>query len=218
MGFFRRRVDPQTVRRQQDDAITAFWQWWATEGRPLATAVFDDHADPRPVADAVVPRLSAIHRGLAFETGAGVAARHVLVVTAAGDPTLRDVADRWLAAAPAPDAAFEYDAWRRPVADPDGVAVDLGGGRLALADVRAVLAPRDGLVDVLAWHPAFADLPDEARGQITFLLLDALLGERAVEMHVGAVAWTASEPADARPLLDLRDLLGRPDPTADATS
>lgn len=207
MGFFRRRADPQAVRLRQDEAIAAFWQWWVTDGRPRAAAVFDERADPRPVADDLVPHLRAIHPDLDFETGTGRDARHVLVVTAAGDPDLRELAERWLAAAPPADDAFEYDTWRRPVAEPEGVAVDLGEGRLALSDVRAVLTARGDLVDVETWHPAFADLPDQARGQITFLLLDALLGERLVEQRVGAVAWTTDEPADARPLLDLRDLL-----------
>ena len=207
MGFFRRHADPRAVRRRQDEAIAAFWQWWVDEGRSRAVAVFDERADPRPVADDLVPRLRAIHHELDFETGTGHAARHVLVVTPAGDPELRELAERWLAAAPPVDDAFEYDTWRRPVADPEGVAVDLGDGRLALSDVRAVLTPRGDLVDVETWHPAFADLPDQARGQITFLLLDALLGERLVERRVGAVTWTTDEPADARPLLELRDLL-----------
>lgn len=207
MGFFRRRADPQSIRLRQDEAIAAFWQWWVDEGRARAAAVFDERADPRPVAEDLVPRLAAIHRELDFETGTGITARHVLVVTAAGDPELRALADHWLAAAPPVDDAFEYDTWRRPVAEPDGVAIDLGEGRLALSDVRAVLTPRGDLVDVETWHPAFVDLPDQARGQITFLLLDALLGERLVEQRVGTVAWTTAEPTYARPLLELRELL-----------
>lgn len=207
MGFFRRSADPQTVRRRQDEAVAAFWRWWVAEGRARAASVFDERADPRPVADALVPRLNAIHPDLDFETGSGRTARHLLVVTPAGDPDLRELADRWLAAAPPADDAFEYDTWRHAVADPDGVAIDLGGGRLALSDVRAVLTPRGDLVDVQTWHPAFADVPDQARGQITFLLLDALLGERVVEQRVGTVAWTTEQPADARPLPELRDVL-----------
>ncbi|MBF0689581.1 MAG: hypothetical protein IR158_17665 [Cellulomonas sp.] len=209
MGFFRRRdADPATVRRRQDEAIAAFWQWWVASGRAAAAEVFDDRADPSRLAQEIAPRLDAVHPGLQFETGAGRASRHVLVVTAAGDPDLRETADRWLEAAPAADASFEYDTWRRPVEDPAGMSLDLGGTRLDVGDVVVATTPAGDLTDVVAWHPAFADLPDEARGQITFLLLDAVLGERVVEEHLGAVGWASAEPADARPLVELRDLLG----------
>src|SRR6185437_7390187 len=59
-------------------------------------------------------------------------------------------------------------------------------------------------------HPGFADLPDAVRGQITFLALDWLLGEDAVESWIGAVAWTATPDADVRPPATGRDPSGAP--------
>lgn len=208
MGFFRRRAaDPATVRLRQDEAIAAFWAWWLAGAREEVAAVFDARQDPSDVARALAPRVDAIHADLAFETGAGTGARHLLVVTAAGDPELRDVADRWLAAAPPADAAFEYDAWRRPVADPAGLSIDLGSGALTLDEMVAAVQREGARTHVEAYHPRFAELPDEARGQITFLLLDAVLGERVVEERVGAVAWTDRRPADAVPFTALPALV-----------
>lgn len=189
--------------------MAAFWSWWAQEGRAQATAAFDGDGDVRALGEQLAARVHAIDPGLAFETGAGRTARHVLVVTAAGDRELRGAADRWLAAAPAPDATFEYDAWRRPVPDPDALAIDLGDGAVDVASMLAVTRSGDALTHVEAWHPAFADLPDDVRGQITFLVLDAVLGERVVEERVGAVSWTDREPADGVPFSRLRALLGQ---------
>lgn len=209
MGLFRRRVaDPATVRARQDEAIAAFWAWWLDGARERVAAVFDGRGDPSAAADELAPRVEAVHAGLAFETGAGRTARHVLVVTAAGDPDLRDVADRWLAAAPPADDAFEYDAWRQAVPDPSGLSIDLGSGALRLDEMLAAVEPDGGRTHVEAYHPRFADLPDEARGQITFLLLDAVLGERVVEERVGAVSWTDRRPADGVPFTTLRAVVG----------
>lgn len=58
-------------------------------------------------------------------------------------------------------------------------------------------------------HPQFASLPDDAQAQITFLFLDALLGEEVVERWVGEVAWAPAHGAAGSPLLDLPALVER---------
>ncbi|MGW6131059.1 hypothetical protein ACWFNE_13620 [Cellulomonas sp. NPDC055163] len=212
MGFFRRRPSPEQVRARQDEGIAAFWAWWVAEGRAQAAATFDaEDADAvRRLGPVLAERLQAVDPDLAFETGSGRTARHVLVVTAAGNPELRDVARRWLDAAPAPDDAFEYDDFRRPVADPSGVAIGLGEHRsVDLASATVVTVVEGRTVHVQVSHPEFASLPDDAQGQVTFLLLDALLGEEAVERWVGEVAWTAGHGVPPAPLLDLPEVVGR---------
>ena len=57
-------------------------------------------------------------------------------------------------------------------------------------------------------HPEFASLPDEAQGRITFLFLDALLGEEVVESRVGDVAWAPAHEATGS-LLDRPVLIER---------
>ena len=55
-----------------------------------------------------------------------------------------------------------------------------------------------GRFDVQVHHPGFADLPEQARLQVTFLALDAALGEVDTELWLGEVSpsrsrrWTAS--------------------------
>lgn len=210
MGFFRRRPSPEQVRARQDEGIAAFWTWWVAEGRAQAAATFDheDGESVRRLGAVLAERIHAVDPELSFETGSGRTARHVLVVTAAGNPGLRDVARRWLDAAPAADDAFEYAGFRRAVADPSGVAIGLDEHRTVdLASATVVTVVDDGKVHVQVSHPEFASLPDDAQAQITFLLLDALLGEEDVERWVGEVAWTSGHGVPPAPLLDLPEVV-----------
>lgn len=208
MGLFRRKPSSEQVRAGQDQGIADFWSWWLAEGRERGARAFDDGEGALELAKHLSERVHGIDAGLSFETGAGRSARHCLVVTAAGNPDLRGVTGRWLAAAPPADEAFEYADSRQPVADPSGVSIDLEGrGRVDLrsASVEAVLEP--GSVNVHVTHPGFASLPDDAQGQITFLFLDALLGEEAVELWICDVSWGSVPGAGARPFLDLPALV-----------
>ena len=119
MGLFRR--SPSRSARRQDAAIADFWSWWrrwaATGPPPCSTTT----RGPRRTSNAFATSGRPQDRpaGPRRSRPAPVrVARHVLVVTAAGDPDLRELAQRWLAAAPAPDDAFEYAAFRQPVAEP----------------------------------------------------------------------------------------------------
>lgn len=203
MGLFRR--SPAQLRAREDAAVADFWSWWANGGHDQAAALFDSTErtpqDLDAFGKAVSRKIDPL--GLAFETGPGRVARHVLVLTAAGDPDLRDLAQRWLAAAPAPDDAFEYAAYRQAVPDPSGTTLRYGDTDVDLASMTVVPQVDGRVVHVSVGHPAFADAPDEVRGQVTFLFLDALLGEEAVEEGIGAVTWTAHPTPGAVPMLGL---------------
>jgi hypothetical protein len=59
-------------------------------------------------------------------------------------------------------------------------------------------------IDVVCYHPAFAGLPDNVQGQITFLTLDWAVGETDVEIWLGEIGWTATPLAEPRTPQDLR--------------
>ncbi len=109
-----------------------------------AAGLFDGGGQPdelTALAQEVGTRVQAI-APLAFETGPGRVARHMLVVSPAGDPELREVAERWLAAAPQPDAAFEYATWRQPVPDAEQLVVEYGEWPVALGEAAVVVVER----------------------------------------------------------------------------
>ncbi|HEY8722084.1 MAG TPA: hypothetical protein VIM26_26220 [Pengzhenrongella sp.] len=158
----------------------------------------------------IATHVHAIDPDLSFETGAGRVARHLLVVAAAGNPDVRDAARRWLAAAPFADDAFEYADARQPVADPAGVSIAFEDHPVVdLASAMVVTTIASGKIHLAMSHPAFASLPDDAQAQISFLFLDALLGEEAVERWIGEVTWTPTHSARAVPLLELPALIDR---------
>ena len=198
-------------RARQDAAIAEFWAWWSATGAERAAGLFDGGGRPddlTALAQEVGTRVQAI-APLAFETGPGRGARHMLVVSPAGDPDLREVAERWLAAAPDVDAAFEYATWRQPVPDAEQLVVEYGEWPVALGEASVVVAEGDSRAHVEVAHPRFAQMPDEDRGQVTFLFLDALLGERAVEELIGTVAWTPTCGPAAIPFTRLAEVVER---------
>jgi hypothetical protein len=192
-------------------AIDAFWAWWAEGGKAEASELFAGRGDEQRFAvfgEQLGELVKAIG-DLAVATGPGRSARHLLVVTAGGDPDLREAAAAWLASAPAPDEEFEYADHRQPHPDPASLTLRFDGGELDLADTT-ILTEVDGpKVHVQVAHPRFAELEEEDRFQVTFLFLDAVLGERDVEGRIGEIQVVPQHPlgSSPRPLLELPGVL-----------
>ena len=199
MSLFRKRHAP-------DEAIADFWHWWP-DTRPRVEAAVAAGDWGGLVAE-VGERVEAIDPGLEWEFSHGHSgAEHALVVCASGRPELRATAARWLASAPPPDGTWEYHAYRQP--DPAALAAKMriADTDLALADLRyGISVDRDRPeIDVVCHHPAFATLPEGACVQVTFLSLDWTLGERDVELWIGAVDWQPVAPPDAQSPEALRE-------------
>jgi hypothetical protein len=183
--------------------IAAFWTWWAGAKGGLDADLAAGRLPGR--VDEIGRRVSAIHPKLAWEMAPGRVARHMFVVSPEGNPEVRPVALAWAAAAPPPDATWEYHPSRQ--AGEPGV-IGVGPARVDLAGVRATTGWDEDaeLLSVRLWHPAFDGLPDPVRHQVAFLFLDNLLGEDDVERWIGAIE---TDPAAAGGLSRdaLRDLV-----------
>ena len=124
--------------------------------------------------------------------GPGATAAHCLTVTAEGDPDVRAAARRWLRRAPAPDATWEYaDTKQR---GSTSVAIRVGDVEVGFDEMVVVHERAGSRLDVQLGHPRFADLPQDARVQVSFLALDEALGELDVELWIGGI-----EPLNAPP-------------------
>ena len=214
MGLFSNRnrvakATPSTPDTEQ--RIAAFWDWWLGGARERLAAAFDarDVELINQLGEETAGHVTAMYANLAFEFGPGDDARHRLMVTAAGDPDGRAVADRWLATAPPMDEAFEYDSWKRAQPEPGTVVIGYEGVKVDLASATVVTAPQGDRTEVLVHHPAFTELPEKVRIELTFLFLDMVLGERLVETRIGGVSATGQAPADAIPLVELPGVLER---------
>jgi hypothetical protein len=201
MPLFRRNRAPQAP---SPEAIADFWRWWTKEGdRHCAHLV---EGGNHPALDSVLgPAVDRVHPGLAWEVGSDPEGGHVLVVSAAGDPTLRATARRWLLAAPAPNGAWEYADTRQPIPAAETGRLQIAGVEVSFADVRtAWRVDADRLrVDVAVHHPAFGSFDEDLRLQVAFLALDNLLGEEAVELWVGEITTVVGEPSGATTLTPL---------------
>lgn len=198
--------------RQDDDAgrreaIRAFWAWWASEGADATAAAIAD-GEPGRVVDALSRQVSGVHERLAWELGPGGGdSEHVLVVTSEGDPQLRPLSRRWRLAAPPADQTWEYSDVRLPAPDVDGVVLRLGEVDLDAASASADARVDGAALDVVVHHPAYAHLPEQPRDTATLLLLDAVLGESAVETWLGSIASSTAPALDPVPLVALRSVV-----------
>ena len=198
----------------QAQAIDDFWSWWREAGSAALAAAIAD-GDPHRMVDEIGRRVSAVHPKLSWETGPGRDRQHTLTVTSEGDPELRAVARRWLRAAPAgadADPVWEFTDVRQPAADLAGMSLGIAGHTVDTDSVLVTAQVRGAEADVTVYHPAFADLPEQARAQVAFIVLDWVLGEVGVETWVGEVTTATLEPLDAFPLAGLTavvDELGR---------
>lgn len=210
--FLRRReaevpAEPVDLTAEAAERAAAFWQWWDDNLPEIASALGD--SEPQRIEALVADAVAAVHPDLTFSIEHGEKAAYALVISSQADPELRHLTDAWMAAAPAADTLFEYHDSVPAVPDPTEVTVNLRGEKYPLGEVRvaAQVDEAEGLVDVAVYHPGFHKLDDNARRALTFLPLDAALGERLAADRLGRVETAEAEPADAIGLLELRELV-----------
>jgi hypothetical protein len=221
MKFLRRRKraeNPDSTGGSSADGVDAaaeaavraeaFWRRWDDELQPEVSSALGDGA-PQRIDHLLAQAVAAVHPDLQVSIERGMEAIYALVVSAQADPKLRAYTDAWRAAAPAADSLWEYHDSVPPVPDPTQVTVNLQGGKYPLADVR--VAPQvdsaEGLVDVAVYHPGFVGLEDAAKSALTFMPLDATLGERLAADRLGRVETAEREPQGAIGLLEFRALV-----------
>ncbi|WP_425427089.1 hypothetical protein [Actinophytocola xinjiangensis] len=211
MRWLRRRrpVAPAEVAHRPDTRALAerFWYGWQEMLPEIAAALGD--REPNRVENGLCRLVADLHPDLHFSLERGQRAIYALVVTGQEDPRLREYTDAWRAAAPPEDALWEYHDAVPPVPDPTLVTVNLGQHRIRLADVRVVaqVDRAEGVVDVAVHHPVMAELAEAARSAMTYLPLDAALGERLAGERLRRVETASGEPQDTIGLIELRDLV-----------
>ncbi len=206
MKLFRRKDKPaHAARPEPAELASRFWQGWA-DVLPEVSAALGDR-EPQRVENQLCDLVAALHPELHFSLERGQRAIYALVISGQEDPRLRSYTDAWRAAAPAEDAIWEYHDSVPPVPDPTQVTVNLGAHRIPLADVRVVAQVDGDVVDVAVYHPEMAALEPAARDAMTYLPLDAALGERLAAEHLRRVETADTEPADTIGLMELRTLV-----------
>lgn len=219
MGWFRRnKPEPQPEPEPLVDArpqAREFWRWWQTNLGDINAALGD--REPQRFEFELTEAVAQMHPDLQFSVDRGERAVYALVVSGQEDPKLRPYTDAWKSEAPDEDAIWEFHDSVPAVPDPDGVTVNLGDHTIDLADIRVVAQVDDAelLVDVAVHHPVFAELEGAARQAMTFLPLDATLGERLAARRLRRVETADAEPDGAITLNALRILVQELDERGD---
>jgi hypothetical protein len=209
MALFKRgpkpgSVDPQAI--EQREAVVAFWRWWESAGRALATGA--GSVGGEDLVAALTPAVAGIHADLSWEISTGADGRHLLTVSAGGVPELRAVARRWRLAAPELDEQWDYSDLRPPFeGNLSDFQLEIGGRTYAVAEASADAYVRGVTLDVSVFHPHFADLEEDDRRVVTYILLDQVLGEEAVETWLGAIDASAAPALDPVPIGGLRSVV-----------
>jgi hypothetical protein len=206
--LFRRKVTPAPARPEPAEPAALaekFWQGWY-ELLPEVSSALGDR-EPQRVENQLCDLVATLHPELHFSLERGQRAVYALVVSGQEDPRLRPYTDAWHAAAPAEDPIWEYHDSVPPVPDPTLVTVNLGAHRIPLKDVRVVAQVDGDVVDVAVYHPEMAALDQAARDAMTYLPLDAALGERLAAERLRRVETSLQEPADTIGLMELRTLV-----------
>lgn len=211
------RNPAQPARPGPEEAAARFWERW-DELLPRVSSALGDRA-PHRIEHELSEAVSAVHPDLHFSVDRGQRAVYSLVVSGQEAPELRPYTDAWKAAAPPDDVIWEYHDSVPAVPDPDGVTVNLSGHRISLADIRvvALVDEAEGVVDVAVYHPALSELDENGRSAMTFLPLDATLGERLAGERLRRVETALRPPLNAITLRELREMVirlaERPEPT-----
>jgi hypothetical protein len=184
-------------------AIVEFWRWWPSVRGRLEAAI-EQRGWTDALMDEISARVHALAPALAWSVGPGRTARHAFCISAAADPALRVLCERWRRAAPADaaDATWEFHGARQPQ---PGIAVMLGDLLLDPGGVRVAFTidPARERIDLSLHHPALAELEDEMRHAAAMVTLESALGEDDVDRWIGWVEVAAAEPAGALGLPDL---------------
>ncbi len=206
MKWFRRKETPPAAQGPTPEALAErFWASWYRMLPEIAAALGD--REPQRVENQLCDLVAELHPELHFSLDRGQRAIYAFVLSGQEDPRLRPYTDAWRAAAPPDDAIWEFHDSVPPVPDPTEVTVNLGAHRVPLKDIRVVAQVDGDVVDVAVYHPEMAALAPAARDAMTYLPLDAALGERLAAERLRRVETATTEPEDTIGLLELRTIV-----------
>lgn len=181
-------------KKMEQEPIGTFWRWWP-EARGRIEEAISGRAWTDALVEEITARVHALDDALAWSVCPGQRVPHAFCISAAANPALRGLTERWCRAGLA-DAVWEFHGAR--LAAP-GIAVMVGD---LLVDPNAIrlglrVDPARERVDVTLHHPQFSDMPREMRDAAAMVALQSTFGEDGVERWIGWVDVVEDEPPGA---------------------
>jgi hypothetical protein len=178
------------------DGISAFWKWWPTANKRIAKSFDTGRGVSNALARTISKRVEAIDRRLDWEFGPGEKSAHHLCLSAAGDPEVRGVAERWLRRAPPAGKVWEFYASRQ-ASESDGLVLSIDEHEVSF-DELSVAATEDESrerIDLVVHHPVFAKVKRKgAQRRIAFIALNTAFGEDDYERFIGTLETVTKKP------------------------
>jgi hypothetical protein len=170
------------------DEIDQFWQWWNGAADELAKAFDSGEGLTDEQIDEISEHVSAMGE-LAWETGSGNGSRHHFALSAEGDAELRVLTQRWFARSPAKSDAWEFFPARQPSGADALMSITFDDRTFTFGDFKLQIVRDEDRerFDLSIFHPAFAELDDDACYPPALLALDNVLGEDGVVRWVGTI-------------------------------
>ena len=169
---------PLTLPAQSPEAT--FWQWFQ-QHEPALLAV---RTGREPICDQLAEAMQRVKPELTFEFGPLERGRREFVISADGIRDAFPAVQRLAAAAPALDH-WTVTAFRPGRPGPH--VLEVGSVRVSSEKVLVRAEPDGERTGVTLAIPAYRRSDEKAFEQAGYLLLDALLGEYAVETRIGFI-------------------------------
>lgn len=177
----------EPTRAESDAAIAAFWAWWP-EARVRIEAAIPTQSWGT-LEDEITHRVRAIHPKIGWEMGSGQRSKQMLCLFSQGSAARRTLTQRWVAAAPPADDAWEFHPARMAKPQFETSKLEIGGYTLALSEYR--VGCREDRVSerfhLRMWHPEHPEMLRELQGEVVLVVLDGIFGEDDVERWIGSI-------------------------------
>jgi len=189
--------------------VESFWTWYQEVG-PRFYQTIEDGRCP-DLADEVVAKVDELFPPLAWVFGRGPSevGGHSFTLSGEGVRHKQFLTEYWLEQAPQIEG-WTFYASRQPGELNPEHAIRIGDDmHFAIGEMKfaSEVDEENEIVHLELFHPLFPQLEEEMRLQVTFLLLDEVLGEYGVEQWIGGIDTIDVEPANSRRFAELRDLI-----------
>lgn len=209
MLFRRKTKTPFQLAYNQ--RVAAFWNWYKEQAERFYTTI--EAGKCAELAKEVSQNTNHFLPGFAWVFGPGPKGQggHSFTLSPEGNAHQRLLTEYWLALAPQlPGWTFYASRQASPNFGPQ-VAIEIKGRSFKAGEIWVTPHPQADtqLINLTAWHPAFAEIPHEAAYQLLFIMLDEALGEDAVEHHIGEIHLRDNKLAKSFPVHELNEEVER---------
>ena len=190
------------------ERVDIFWDWFPkVADRFYETIESGQCAD---LVDEVSDFMGNTLPGLAWVFGPGEEGGHSFTVSGEGMVAKQLLAEYWLSQE-IPLKGWTFYQSRQPNRQLESIAVEIDGlGRVDTETmlIQTTVDQEHEVLDIVAWHPLFAELPEDHHAQLLFLLLDETLGEFGTQTWIGGIEIDEVKPesVDGRITHQLKDL------------